>query len=598
MKNLGFVLHGTYAGSKIIKISSNLDGRKFSFPDYRGDDIKKSLGEDCYSISFKDNSIIISKFKIVFDIHKNEIGYVALSFIIPYYKKIDANSLLELLDACFEKYTSKTVNNEKEEASFRDDGEKEIYEDIERDIEGFEIETIKYHIDYSNRIKSNPAYLKYDGRKQLEKLIENPYQDSFFKYQDVFLLDKNNEKAQFTLNALKHNTSADLTSEIVFDNPDYTIEIIQTDGVQVSGIQNNSKVKLGDSVKFSFKKHRHITERSEYSGTWSQLLKDYPNIVSKSLTLPNSIEISAPNFKPEKKQIRVYFETSNNKRVPSKELDFDIISTEDNKRPSRGFIEDKIELIGHELDSKWELKVSKSEKYKQTSKTFFGSVNELSIELEKRKTINWSVYIYGIGSVLLLSALVFLGIKFWPYKEQTGITKQSNNEIKQNPVNPPNIDSVITVYLSGNELFHNMLSLYRDQVVDSAIMKKLDDAIKYRKAIDGDDRNEIQRVHDSLDLKNIPNANNILKYVLNTFKSNNFHLYKQIPNRDNIPISAFLDTLRNVWERHNIQNVTETPSTAVSNQTKSENVKTPSNQNNSFYSEKEFIEALFGNKID
>ena len=81
-----------------------------------------------------------------------------------------------------------------------------------------------------------------------------------------------------------------------------------------------------------------------------------------------------------------------------------------------------------------------------------------------------------------------------------------------------------------------------DTIIQDTLKTKLQKSIEFRSAIDGDNRNKIQYVYDSIKKLNDV-QNNILKLILDTYPSKDFHNYVEITNRQKLTISVLKDKI-------------------------------------------------------
>lgn len=537
MESAGFVIKGTSWGSKIIKTSKNLQNTKMNLgnTEFRGGKDTKACGKSCYSISIKEQNIILSKFKVVLDKQRSlELGNVSLSIVIPHYSEMNGKKLKEKLDTLFERYTEQTVNSDDE---FQDNSDETIFEELERNISTFsDFQLTGVTIPLKEKSNTTGFYY-YEDESKLIDIFNNPYINEFYPFTDVLLIDKKEKESVNALNALKHDPTADLSDEIDIENRAYSLVLDVKDDINVIGLSGKESIKLNDHLDITFEKRNFKADQASYSGSLDQLLKDDSSIFQKDKSTPNKIIVKSPIFKPKEKEVTINF-FDNEQKIDSNEVNYEINSDSKgatNKRISG----DKVKFSGEEIDYSWELKIKKNDHFESKTLKISLQRDKLKVNLNPRKPpFNWAKAFMVIGLVIILGGGIYLAIEFWPFGNKEN--KQIDDEEKKDE-EMVNHDQEAWEYMKGDKLFAHKLKEYKNQSVSDSVKEKLIKNERFRRSIDGNSKPQMQNVYDSLNLSS--DKNRILEYILDSL--DDFTLYKEIKNKSDIRIVNFLDSVKN-----------------------------------------------------
>lgn len=610
MQKLGYIISGTCGGfqNDFIRYSSWLDIDKITLVDLRNNDDKDTKGKQCYAISLQCENNVISKIEIIKDGYRSKsTGFVSFNLIIPSGFYIDEESIVSILDEGLGIYTDEFVKDN-------------VLED-ERHVSNFdkEIEQLLSKVNLKPRVTfkwlkgiKDAGFLFIPSNKISEYFkYENIFQEEYKGYREIYLIDpsERKENPSSILNALKHDPNADLTNKIDLDNPYYTITTKIAESITLKGINNGLKVKLKDKVVFGFSKNFHNTEAPNYSGSWKELLDCYPNVISKSHEIPNTIVIKSPRFEPELKKITIKFkDTSDNKIIIPNFLEYKIKSGDKTKRISN----DQIELIGDEIGLKWEIKVNKNDKYKASSghllNPIFKTSKTISLDPVSRP-FNWKPVIIGIFSIVIFGGIGYLG--YWGYNSLFTEKDEDHKEV----IKITSIDNdQIRAYIQGNELNIDSLESLKNLSSDSLLSIQLNDLIRFRMSLNTIYRDSIQVLYNSFDKLSIAHDKNKKKLLASILDSISFSDdYKTIANREVMAFYEIEDTINSIIRSKSQTSQTEevitqsneaerilTTETDVSEQqTSTNNVSQDSEVKKSKYTEKEFLEKIInGQELD
>jgi len=163
----------------------------------------------------------------------------------------------------------------------------------------------------------------------------------------------------------------------------------------------------------------------------------------------------------------------------------------------------------------------------------------ITINLEGEKEKSYTQF-HIIGIVLFIGLFLFGVRQFWPFGEAIEDPTSSTDSGYPKETTPKNTDTEIREYLKGDELIHDTLQGYSTST--STLKDSLDELIKFRDAIDGDNRNEIENAYKIKGLSKTQNS--ILELILEKYSSEKFDQYKEIKNRNLILLKNFEDTLK------------------------------------------------------
>lgn len=221
------------------------------------------LGKYLYTISFANGGCIFTKHVIVQDVQRQGLGNIGFSIFIPNNKKLSGNDSIKLLDELLNTYCENYcpdyyLENKKEDWK--------IFETIKNN---YELKDLSYDaIENYQRGNAEAAFVYYIDKTELCKFFDNPYQDEFSTYKQVFFVEKNLEnKSDNPLNAIAHDPSANLTGKIDSENLQYKLIYKQQaeSGLKIEVIVNDkplkskNKIKIKDEIKITWSKEFYKT---------------------------------------------------------------------------------------------------------------------------------------------------------------------------------------------------------------------------------------------------------------------------------------------------------------------------------------------------
>jgi hypothetical protein len=276
------IIHGTCNGYDI------LNQEKFEMIDARPDFNKvAAIGQEAYSINFKQNNAIFSKYKIIRDVPGDRrTGNIAFSIVIPPQEKMSGKFIKELLDELSDKFCSKHIINNNLE-NFREDWAfiTELSEQFKNKLEKVSSNNLENYREGN----ADAAFVYYSDELELQKYFDFPNQSSYNVYKQIFFIEKSlKERDENPLNALRHNQKADL-SKFEFDILKYNLKYkqITNDGTRVDVKVNNrigiNEIRRNDELEIIWSKQ--FFDEKKIKGTINNLSSDYITIDNNEKTI-------------------------------------------------------------------------------------------------------------------------------------------------------------------------------------------------------------------------------------------------------------------------------------------------------------------------
>lgn len=257
------LIQGTKGGWKLLYPTALTSEAMYRFAsDARRTDSKGNIRWQFYSIAFGGQGCVFSKYVGVRDVLRQFGGYVAFSVNIPNSKKMSGNDIKLLLDELAGRYCNDYVVNGNLGGEVHEDWT--FVKAIESQYES-RLRQVQFRDMVSEQSGSGePSFIYYESDAELCKLLDSPYQDEYSSFKQVFLLDGSYESSpESPLNAIRHDSQANLTGKIDLENPRYKL-VIQLDknntGVDVEvksngkRIFNDNKVYRKDKLTINYTK--------------------------------------------------------------------------------------------------------------------------------------------------------------------------------------------------------------------------------------------------------------------------------------------------------------------------------------------------------
>jgi hypothetical protein len=396
---MDIVVHGTKGGRKIFtpkKLSGLLD--------VTADGAKTSAtGQEAYAIRFTADSAIFSKYKIVRDVRGDKrTGFVGFSLFLSNHKKLSGADIITLLDRVSDEYCRKyIVNNNLDE--------------VKEDWTVFE----RLASEYETRLKPNneealsgsrdDAFIYFKDTDELKRYFDAPFQEEYSDYRQVLFIDKRLESApENPLNALRHDSNANLTGRIDLENRYYYLSNYDP-GKQVSIFvsgrdntlqacsdrKNNNCIRAHRQVVIKYSKDDRCYFPIEARGT----LSNPDSEIYRYLEIRNNqiiIKYDAFN-NPTSKTKSVLFEIKDRKGNPVNDAEIQI-GTQPWQKVNGYQYEHTFE--GEELKEHWTVSVRKDDSFGRNVFTTGNTNGRVDVVMIERNIVTVNVTDWNTGNKL------------------------------------------------------------------------------------------------------------------------------------------------------------------------------------------------------
>jgi hypothetical protein len=254
-------------------------------PESKGSNL---LGKYLYTISISNAGCIFTKHVIVQDVQRQGLGNIGFSIFISHNKKLSGSEVIKLLDELLNTYCNNYCPD------YYLDKKTENWEIFEAIKNQYKLTDLS-NVDNENYQQgtADPAFYYYIDKEALHNIFDNPYQEEFSAYKQVFFVEKNLEnEPDNPLLAIPHDPRANLTEKIDFENYESTLYYnSNAAGGQIKVffekeiLANKSKIRKNDKLEIVWSKPFCNEERIE--GTWAEIGDDcfHINEMKKTLTV-------------------------------------------------------------------------------------------------------------------------------------------------------------------------------------------------------------------------------------------------------------------------------------------------------------------------
>ena len=303
------------------------------------------LGKFIYTISFANGGCIFTKHVIIQDVQRQGLGNIGFSIFISNIKKLSGNDVIKLLDELLNTYCKNYCPDYYLENKTEDWA---IFEAIKNQYKLYDLsndDTENYQ-----RGTADAAFVYYIDKTELCKFFDNPYQEEYSAYKQIFFVEKTLEgKPENPLNALRHDPSANLTGKIDLENPYKLIYNQQARGgvkieVKVNGSLRYSKSKIKRKEDLQIIWSKQFCETKVKNGKWHEIGSDFLEIndIEKTITV-KEIEIQPITY-------TLLIQTKDRFSTPI--TDAAITLKIGNYSPGRNAINNTIKITEEELQNK------------------------------------------------------------------------------------------------------------------------------------------------------------------------------------------------------------------------------------------------------
>jgi hypothetical protein len=265
-----------------------------------------SVGQEAYVISFQNTGLVCTKCKIIRDVlGGSRVGNIAISILIPVDKKLSGEDIKTLLDKLLNEYNQKYIDKDNNLGS--------VYEDwtfVNTIITPYK-DHLKPNDDTMQSGTDEAAFIYYSTDGELQLYFDDLYQDEYSPYKQVFFVKSDLQaKPENPLNALRHNSNANLTGKIDLDNPKYKLLFNEeTKGgikieVKIKGSQryNRNKIRKKDTIEIFYSKRYY--QILPVQGKWNAIDSEFVIVNDNEQTVTIK-EIDSRDLQPIKKFIPI-----------------------------------------------------------------------------------------------------------------------------------------------------------------------------------------------------------------------------------------------------------------------------------------------------
>jgi hypothetical protein len=267
------VVHGTKGGYRILY---KTQGAPSIASDIRNNaSSETSLGKSVYAISFVTNGSVFSKYMIVKDtLRSSATGFIAFSIFLPAGEKLTGVDVKSLLDQLQSHYVDTYIKTNQMNRGERIQIIQEEWAFINEILSKY---TTSKNFS-QNQLKSGTkeaAFIYYNGDGELIEYLDKPFQEEFFDYKQVLLINSALQGNSDLLNVLRNSGSEigtiDLKNKYYYlsnynSSKDLTIK---ANGKPLPVGKNNNVIRANDKVEIKYNKDDRFYLPKEASGTLS-----------------------------------------------------------------------------------------------------------------------------------------------------------------------------------------------------------------------------------------------------------------------------------------------------------------------------------------
>jgi len=313
---MDIVIHGTNGGYRLLYATPG------SSPAIIQRDVRssnstseKEVGQSAYSIAYAADGCVLTKYVIVRDaIRSKATGYIAFSVYFPNNEKLMGKDIHDLLDDLSDMFCTRHAPGYNLD-SFHDDwifvGKAESQYKIKKGDFG----------EVCQPGTGDAAYIYYANETDLQKFLNDPYQDKYKTYKQIFFVERQLKgDLKNPLIAFQHHPDNDLTNQMDVDNLKRykIITNAQTwdNRLKVEIRANSSGGRVTRKEKLYISYEQKYRESGKAEGTWEEIKRQKPSWIAvdddREMITINPIQLS-PEIRTvkievsgEKSQSRIY----------------------------------------------------------------------------------------------------------------------------------------------------------------------------------------------------------------------------------------------------------------------------------------------------
>ena len=347
-------------------------------------------GKSLYSIAFTRGGRIFTKYVLGNDVPRSNLGDISFSVFVPDNNKLQGKSVAELLDALSEKYIKTYAPEFSLKQQPIDWG---VFTAIADQYDSKLLPVDQLDADHFEKGARDAAYIYYSSREQLLEYFDDPYQEAYTPYSQIFFIDASlKEKSENPLNVIRHSPDADLSGRIDLENKKFRLIIKPSPNVEVkvSIVSADGREEFLSSNKKFFKKDElHIKWSREYyhsldkKGTMDNL-KEYLDINEAAKT----VSVKQRDLQIITKDIQLQL------LYKDKSIDFKEVNCSNSNGEEVKLIDGRLHFEGPQIYRSWTISASKTDSNDVCTSVKYGFIPKdapeiLSINAIKKKIIKF-----------------------------------------------------------------------------------------------------------------------------------------------------------------------------------------------------------------
>jgi hypothetical protein len=271
-------------------------------------------GKSFYSLAFTSGGCIFTKYVIGYDVKRNYMGNVGISFFIPNTQRLSGNDVKILLDELLNTYIrnycpGNNISNKQEDWF--------LFTSL---ADSYDVKLVPHsnNFDTVTEGTQDPAFHYYKSDSELIEHFDKPFQEEYSEFKQIFFVDITLKGASNPLNVLRNSSievNPDLKNEFYYLN-NYN----SSSGVKISAYYNNKWNECSDKKGENQIRAKWPVE-IKYIKEYYKPIKEIGSITNPISEIRKFLEINGNN-------IRIKYEIF----LPepeSKKFTFDVVTKED-----------------------------------------------------------------------------------------------------------------------------------------------------------------------------------------------------------------------------------------------------------------------------
>lgn len=340
-------------------------------------------GKLFYTLAFTNGGYIFTKYIIGDDVERGQLGEIGISVFISNTEILKGDEIKSLLDELINIYHSNFIFNHKivEPKNGFD------WTLFETRVKSYNSKLLQnpHNFNYQTSGTKDPAFHYYKSDNELIELFDKPFQEEYFDYKQIYIIEYNHQGASNPLNVLKNSgveVNPDLSNEYRYLNsfslPGLTIKTkFNNQWNERTSEAGKNIIRSKWPVKLSYQKDEKCYKPIESPEKTTTELSEFLEIRG------NRIIVKTDRFnKPEEIQTVVEFNVVDHKKNEITNVQIDLKCN--NYRLPKTVINNKAEFKGPELIQLWTAEVRTGE---YSGKEEFTPETDRKVEIKVKKHI-------------------------------------------------------------------------------------------------------------------------------------------------------------------------------------------------------------------